>query len=151
MENTIYQIYDKIFKKILTLSSKAVINLINGLFETDYPLDSTIHYNLTEFVDDQLKHILADTILTINNTHSYHLEAQMTKDDNIIFRVFEFGRNLSDLPCRLQTRRRCIGVGPAERRNEILKVLCQRRYDKFTIWRLSSAFPKEPYVETLKL
>lgn len=36
---TIHHIYDKIFKKILTLSSTAVINLINGLFETDYPTD----------------------------------------------------------------------------------------------------------------
>lgn len=91
MTNTIYQIYDKIFKKILTLSSKAVINLINGLFETDYPLDSTIRYNWTEFTDDKLRRVLADTILTINDVHSYHMEAQMTKDDSIIFRVFEYG------------------------------------------------------------
>lgn len=34
MSKTIYQIYDKIFKKILTLSSTAVVNLINGLFGT---------------------------------------------------------------------------------------------------------------------
>ncbi len=38
----VYQLYDKIFKKILTLSSTAVINLINGLFETDHPTDSVI-------------------------------------------------------------------------------------------------------------
>lgn len=37
MPKMIYQIYDKMFKKILTLSSTAVINLINGLFETNYP------------------------------------------------------------------------------------------------------------------
>lgn len=86
-----YQLYDRIFKKILTLSSKSVINLINGLFDTDYPLDSTITYNWTEFHDDELKRILADTILTINNRHSYHLEAQMTIDENIIIRVFEYG------------------------------------------------------------
>lgn len=36
MENTIYQIYDKIFKKILTLSPTAVVNLINGLFDSVY-------------------------------------------------------------------------------------------------------------------
>lgn len=35
----IHQIYDKIFKKILTLSEISVINLINGLFDTDYPTD----------------------------------------------------------------------------------------------------------------
>ncbi|MBO5279026.1 MAG: hypothetical protein J6B06_06030 [Lachnospiraceae bacterium] len=66
MEQKIHQIYDKVFKKILTLSSKSVINLINGLFETDYPPDSTIRYNWTEFEDDGLKKTLADTILTIN-------------------------------------------------------------------------------------
>jgi len=91
MSQTIYHIYDKIFKKILTLSSKSVINLINGLFGTDYPEDSTIRYNWTEFVDDELKKILADTILTINEKQSYHLEAQMTNDETIVLRVFEYG------------------------------------------------------------
>lgn len=87
----IYQIFDKVFKKIITLSSKAVVNLINGLFGTDYPLDSTITYNWTEFVDDNMKRVLADTIITINGKHSYHLEAQMEKDNSIVFRVFEYG------------------------------------------------------------
>ena len=87
----IYQIYDKIFKKILTLSSTAVINLINGLFETTYPPDSTITYNWTEFENGELKRILADTILTINGVHCYHMEAQMTEDEDIVFRVFEYG------------------------------------------------------------
>lgn len=40
MEKKIHQIYDKVFKKILTLSEISVINLINGLFGTDYPTDS---------------------------------------------------------------------------------------------------------------
>lgn len=87
----VYQIFDKVFKKIITLSAKAVINLINGLFDTDYPLDSSITYNWTEFVDDNLRKILADTILTINGKHSYHLEAQMEKDNSIVFRVFDYG------------------------------------------------------------
>lgn len=86
----IYQIFDKVFKKILTLSSKAVINLINGMFGTDYPLESSIVYNWTEFVDDNLKRILADTILTINGINAYHLEAQMERDNSIVFRVFEY-------------------------------------------------------------
>lgn len=91
MPQTIYHIYDKVFKKILTLSSKAVINLINGLFDTSYPLNSTIQYNWTEFEDDKLKKKLADTIVTINGKQSYHMEAQMTKDEAIVFRVFEYG------------------------------------------------------------
>jgi hypothetical protein len=91
MQEKIFQIYDKTFKKVLTLSSTAVINMINGLFGTNYPLDSTITYNWTEFEDDKLKKVLADTIITINNCHSYHMEAQIEKDDNIVFRVFEYG------------------------------------------------------------
>ncbi len=96
VENTdsgdiIYQIFDKVFKKVITLSARSVINLINGLFDTDYPLDSTITYNWTEFEDDNLKRILADTILTINGEYSYHLEAQIEKDEDIVFRVFEYG------------------------------------------------------------
>lgn len=87
----IYKIYDKIFKKILTLSSTAIVNLINGLFDTHYSPDSSITYNWTEFEDDTLRRILADTIITINGRDSYHLEAQMTKDESIIFRVFDYG------------------------------------------------------------
>lgn len=96
MSKTIYQIYDKIFKKILTLSSTAVVNLINGLFGTNYPTDSIIHYNWAEFESTELKRILADTILTINNQYSYHMEAQITEDDDIIFRVFEYGYSHAD-------------------------------------------------------
>lgn len=96
MSKTIYHIYDKIFKKILTLSSTAVVNLINGLFDTDYPVSSTVTYNWTEFENGVLKRILADTILTINGKYSYHLEAQMTEDEEIIFRVFEYGYGHAD-------------------------------------------------------
>lgn len=85
------QIYDSIFKKILTLSARAVIGLINGLFETEYPPDSQITYNWTEGHDDDLKRTIADAILTINNEHSYHMEAQMYKDEEIEFRVFDYG------------------------------------------------------------
>ena len=96
MEQTLYQIYDKAFKKILTLSSTAIVNLINGLFNTDYPTDSIITYNWTEFEDNGLKRTLADAIITVNYTNSYHMEAQMTKDDFIVFRMFEYGFGHAD-------------------------------------------------------
>ena len=89
--NQIYHIYDKMFKKILTLSSKAVINFINGLFQTEYPTDSTITYNWTEFHDDNLTRTIADTILTIGGIHSYHIEAQMYRDEDIVLRIFDYG------------------------------------------------------------
>ena len=89
--NEIHQIYDKAFKRILTLSEKTVINLINGLFDTEYPTDSKITYNWTEHEDKELKRTLADSILTINGRDSYHIEAQMTEDEEIVFRFIEYG------------------------------------------------------------
>ena len=89
--NEIYHIYDKAFKRILTLSEKTVINLINGLFDTEYPTDSKITYNWTEHEDKELKRTLADSILTINGRDSYHIEAQMTEDEEIVFRFIEYG------------------------------------------------------------
>lgn len=94
MAKDIVQIYDKMMKKILTMSSKAVVNLINGLFDTEYPTDSILSYNWTEFVDDELRKILADTIITVENAGkkvSYHIEAQMTEDGSIVFRMMEYG------------------------------------------------------------
>lgn len=88
--NRIAHIYDRMFKKILTLSARAVIGLINGLFGTEYPPDSTITYNWTEHHDDNLKKTLADTIVTIDHSHSYHMEAQMYEDEEIEFRVFDY-------------------------------------------------------------
>ena len=87
----IHHIYDKAFKRILTLSDKAVINLINGLFDTNYPTNSKITYNWTEHEDKELKRTLSDSILTINDRDIYHIEAQMTEDEEIVFRVFEYG------------------------------------------------------------
>ncbi len=96
MTEQISHIFDKVFKKILTLSTKSVINMINGLFGTHYPDNSTITYNWTEFMDTELRRTLADTILTINGRYSYHIEAQMEKDEDIIFRVFEYGYHHAD-------------------------------------------------------
>ena len=53
----IFHIYDRIVKRILTLSDKAVINLINGLFGTNHPINSKITYNWTEYEDKDLKRI----------------------------------------------------------------------------------------------
>lgn len=46
---------------------------------------------MTEFEDDRLRKTLADTIITINSCHSYHMEAQITIDEDIVFRVFDYG------------------------------------------------------------
>lgn len=91
MEKEIYHVYNEAFKTILTLSSTAVINLINGLYDTDYTLDSTIDYNWTEFDEEEYPRTLADTVITINHQYSYHVEARLQKGDDLVFRVFECG------------------------------------------------------------
>ena len=65
--------------------------MINGLFDTNYPLDSEIEYHWTEFLDDELKKTLADTIITVNRYNIYHIEAQVYEDDDIVMRVFDYG------------------------------------------------------------
>ena len=89
--DTIFQIFDRTFKRILTLSARSVVAFINALFGTSYPPDSRITYNWTEHHDDRLHRTIADTILTINEEYSYHIEAQMYEDEEIEFRVFEYG------------------------------------------------------------
>lgn len=61
------------------------------LFYTDYPSDSFVSYNWTEFHNDKLKRIHADTIITINGKYCYHIEAQTYDDGTIVFHVFEYG------------------------------------------------------------
>jgi hypothetical protein len=108
----INQIFDKIFKKTITLSSGAVINLINSLFDENYPKESIVSYNWTESVDGELRRRLADAIVTVTeplyaddgedgkrkvNSHRYHMEAEIDRDDEIIFRMFDYGyRNALD-------------------------------------------------------
>ncbi len=91
MSQKIDKIYDRIFKRMMTLSSKPIVAMINGLFGTSYSLDSVLTYNLTENMDNQLNRTIADTIITVNYSHSYHMEAQMYEDDSIIFRMFDYG------------------------------------------------------------
>ena len=89
----IKKIFDKIFKKCITLSAKAVVRMINGIFGTDYPDDSVLTYNWTEFVKDneRMNMILADCIVTVNGEHAYHMEAQTYNDNEVVFRVFDYG------------------------------------------------------------
>lgn len=83
-------IYDRMFKRLLTLSAKAIIRFINGIFGTDYPENSSLRYNWTEFENEKLKKILADTIVTINDRDAVHFEVQMT-EESIVLRVLEYG------------------------------------------------------------
>ncbi len=86
----VYHIYDKIFKRIFTLSNTAVINLINGLFFTNYPVDAELTYLNKEFHNGRMDGRFADMFIRIGERDTYHLEAQLEKDETIVLRAFEY-------------------------------------------------------------
>ena len=90
-DENIAQIYDKIFKRILTLSNVAVINFINGIFNKTFPKDSKLTYNWTENIKNSLDKTIADTIITVNDTEKFHAEVQINNDSTIALRVFDYG------------------------------------------------------------
>lgn len=55
MSEDFYSIYDRAAKRCLSISHKGTLLLINGLFETDYPLDSAVTYHWTEHHDEDLR------------------------------------------------------------------------------------------------
>ena len=57
------QIFDLILKRLLKLSSLAVIQFINGLFDADHPLDGTVEYPNTEHVSHKLRRLMSDMIV----------------------------------------------------------------------------------------
>ena len=90
-DDNIAQIYDKIFKRILTLSNVAVVNFINGIFGRNFPKDSKLTYNWTENIKNSLEKTIADTIITVNDTEKFHAEVQVNSDSTIAMRVFDYG------------------------------------------------------------
>lgn len=90
-DDNIVQIYDKIFKRILTLSNVAVVNFINGIFGRNFPTDSKLTYNWTENIKNSLEKTIADTIITVNDTEKFHAEVQINNDSTIAMRVFDYG------------------------------------------------------------
>ena len=92
--DTLSQIFDKLVKRILSLSKGAVIDLINGMFSGNFPPDSEIIFNSTENVNSKLRRTIADIIITLRSEEKssrFHLEAQIGNDKTIVLRVFEYG------------------------------------------------------------
>ncbi|MDR1971722.1 MAG: hypothetical protein LBQ46_07350 [Treponema sp.] len=85
----VFQLFDRVFKCLLGLSDKSVINLINGLFGTSYPPDSTVTRPSPEKVEPGLKRSLADMVITINGD-PYLIEAQIRNDRYMGVRIFQY-------------------------------------------------------------
>jgi hypothetical protein len=91
MKRETLHIFDLILKQLIRLSSVAVIQFINGLFGTDYPLDSTVEYPSTENVSRKLKRLMSDTVVVIGGLRVYHIEGEIGDDASMAVRVFEYG------------------------------------------------------------
>jgi hypothetical protein len=91
MENQTQDLFDKVFKKLITSSPRGVIHLINGLFNANYPLDSPVEYLGTEFIGGKLHPRRSDTMIKIGNGPIYNLEAQAKEGREMVIRVFEYG------------------------------------------------------------
>jgi hypothetical protein len=82
-------IFDLLIKRLLHLSSRAIVSFINGLFDTKYPRDSTVEYLSTETVSKKLRRLMSDTRIRVNND-TYLIEAQISFDGDMMIRCFEY-------------------------------------------------------------
>jgi hypothetical protein len=85
-----HQIYDRIFKKLMMLSKKAIIVFINALFGTEHPLDAEIEYLSTEHITDKLGLVICDIIIRINGIYEYLIEVQISKDNEMSFMIWNY-------------------------------------------------------------
>jgi hypothetical protein len=86
-----FKIFDLIFKKLLRISRKALICLINAQFHTDYPLDSPVEYLNTEHFSEYLGHLFSDSVIIIDRKHIYHFEVEINNNPNMVLRMFVYG------------------------------------------------------------
>jgi hypothetical protein len=101
------QLFDKLMKRLLRISSRAVIFCINGLFGTQFPLDCSVDYPNPVSVNPKLQERRADMLITITNegiAHSFHIEVQTDEVMNLVVRMFEYdvayaiGEAIRDIP-----------------------------------------------------
>jgi len=94
------QLFDLMFKSIIKdASSSAIVHLINGIYKKNYPLDTQVKIEPTEFIKEhpksgELKKIVSDIIITLRHKDGsadmFLIEAQISDDIEMILRVFNY-------------------------------------------------------------
>jgi hypothetical protein len=84
-------IFNNIFKRLPSFSDQAVVWFINGLFKTDHAISGTVEYLMTDYITSGYKSNMVDLLIRVNNTHMYHIEAQIKDDKTMALRMFEYG------------------------------------------------------------
>ena len=101
------QLLDKLMKRLLRISSRAVIFCINGLFGTQFPLDCLVDYPNPVSVNPKLQERRADMLMPITYlgvVYPFHIEVQTDEVMNLVVRVFEYdvayaiGEAIRDIP-----------------------------------------------------
>jgi hypothetical protein len=90
--NEPHDLYDLAFKRLMHLSSTAVVSFINGIFDAKHPVTSTVVYASTEDVGDKLQKTHKDMVIVINNDR-YILEMQRHDDKMMAHRIFIYSYN----------------------------------------------------------
>jgi hypothetical protein len=92
MENRdVSRLFDLTFKKLLRVSKKALLSLINAQFHTSYPLNTPVEYLNTEHITKHLKSLLSDSLILIGGKHLYHFEAEIRNNPDMALRMFIYG------------------------------------------------------------
>jgi hypothetical protein len=86
-----YHLFDTTFKRLVYNCPYLLIDLINGSFGTNYPVESPLTFSSTEYIKKNFGTLRSDVMVTIDGTTTYHLEAQTQDDKNMVLRVFEYG------------------------------------------------------------
>jgi hypothetical protein len=107
-------IFDLVFKKLLRISKKALLCLINAQFNTSYPLDSPVEYLNTQHITKNLGYLYSDCVILIAQKYLYHFEAEIKKNPDMALRMFvygfEIGREHRDLEWDPITKKKPKGV-----------------------------------------
>jgi hypothetical protein len=88
------QLFDKMAKRLLHLSSRSVIHCINGLYHANFPLTCRVTYPNTVSVNRKMQERRADMFISVAHKtvkHTYHIEVQTDDDLSLIVRMFEYG------------------------------------------------------------
>jgi hypothetical protein len=91
-QREVSQLFDHVFKCLMSLSDTAIISLINGLFGTSYPPDSKVSRPSTETIETSMHRSLADMVIVINGD-SYLIETQIHNDLHMGVRIFQYIMN----------------------------------------------------------
>jgi hypothetical protein len=89
-----HNIFDLIFKKLLRISKKALVCLINAQFNTGYPLDSPVEYLSTERISQGLGHQFSDCLIMVGGRDLYHFEAEISNNPNMVIRLYIYGLSI---------------------------------------------------------